>query len=256
MYNLYEVLSKEKVCDGYYTMTFRAPELARQASPGQFIMLKAWEGCDPYLMRPISLNRISPEEGTIGVLFKTAGRGTQLLSERAVGETVRILGPQGRGFPETDAYSRIAVIARGVGAAPMFPLAELCRRRGVSVYAYLSAKNMEQLFDRDALEGLGVQVRFSAGDAGLITDAFAEDCKTLRFDAAFCCGSMRLAREAKRICGEYGFPGYISMEERMGCGVGACKGCACREQNPDGKEVKYAYVCKDGPVFPIERIVE
>ena len=101
---------------------------------------------------------------------------------------------------------------------------------------------------------MGAIVRSSADDRHRVTDLFAQDLKDHIFAAAYSCGSQRLMREMHALGRQYGFPTYVSLEEHMACGVGACKGCVCETHDRQGRR-QYETVCHCGPVFPTERIV-
>lgn len=254
MYQTVEVARTAAISPQYLRLVIHAPEMARAAQPGQFMMLRAWEGMDPFLMRPISINDADGQAGTVSFLYKVVGAGTALMAKLRVGDTLQVLGPLGHGFPLPAEARRIAVIGRGIGIAPLRLLARRAREQGTEVYAYLSAKEENQLFDREELEALGAVVRTTC-DAGVnVTRFFAEDLETLAFDAAYSCGSRRLMGEMHRLHLEHGFASYVSLEEHMACGIGACKGCVCKTHDADGSQ-RYETVCQCGPVFPTERIV-
>ena len=127
---------------------------------------------------------------------------------------------------------------------------------------YLSAKKETHLFDREAFEYLGCIVRTTTNPDEVITDVMAEDCKQLElseeaeltFDAAYSCGSNRLARGMQDLHSKYGFPAFVSLEQHMACGIGACKGCVCSAKNTETGETYYPRVCKEGPVFDVDTI--
>lgn len=254
MYQKLQVLENRTVIEGVMRLRVQASEMAAQTQPGQFYMLKAWEGNVPFLMRPISVNSADQNAGTITFLYKVVGEGTKLLAALQTGDALWALGPLGHGFPVPEGAKRVAVIGRGIGIAPTRYLIETCIRRGVEVYAYLSGKREEEIFDRAYFESLGAHVTASTARDTRVTNALEEDCRTLSFDAAYSCGSKRLGAHMRDLHRQYGFPAYISLEERMGCGIGACKGCVCRVNTEDGSE-EYSLVCKCGPVYPVEKVL-
>lgn len=254
MYQTVEVAETSAISPAYRRIVIRAPEMAGASQPGQFMMLKAWEGTVPFLMRPISINDADTGAGTVSFLYKVVGEGTALMAKLRPGDTMQALGPLGHGFPLPEGGQRIAVIGRGIGIAPLRLLTRRARERGMEVYAYLSAKEELQLFDRAELEALGAVVRTTCDARVNVTQFFAEDLETRSFDAAYSCGSKRLMGEMHRLHLRHGFASYVSLEEHMACGIGACKGCVCRTHNADGSE-QYETVCQCGPVFPTERIV-
>lgn len=253
MYQTVEAVQTQAISPRYLRLTVRAPEMAEAAQPGQFAMLKAWEGTVPFLMRPISINDADPREGTLSFLYKVVGEGTKRMAALRPGDALQILGPLGHGFPLAPEAKRIALIGRGIGIAPLRLLARRALAQGTEVYAYLSAKEEGQLFDRQELTELGATVRHTCEAGVNVTQFFAGDLETMAFDGAYSCGSKRLMREMHELHLRYGFPSYVSLEEHMACGIGACKGCVCKTHGEDGE--RYETVCQCGPVFPTERIV-
>lgn len=254
MYQTVKVAETSAISPQYRRIVIQSPEMAQASQPGQFMMLKAWEGTVPFLMRPISINDADPAAGTVSFLYKVVGEGTALMAKLQKGDSLQALGPFGHGFPLAAGAKRIAVIGRGIGIAPLRLLARRAVEQGTEVYAYLSAKEEEQLFDRRELEDLGVILRTTCDARVNVTAFFGEDLEKLAFDAAYSCGSKRLMGEMHQLHLRHGFESYVSLEEHMACGIGACKGCVCRTRGEDGGE-RYETVCQCGPVFPTERIV-
>ena len=261
MYKNCKVIFQTEISSGVFVMTLDVGGMAEESLPGQFIMIKGWEGMEPFLMRPISINSVDRERGTMTILYNVKGRGTKLLSQLQEGDSANVLGPLGQPFPVIKDARRVALIGRGIGIAPLLLLAQDYAKQGTELYVYLSAKKEEFLFNKDVFESLGAMVRTTTDANVNITDAFKEDCAALGageappFDAAYSCGSNRLARDMQEMHKEYDFPAYISLEEHMACGVGACKGCVCNAKNLATGEDYYARVCKDGPVFNVDEVL-
>ena len=267
MYKSCNVIFQTEISPGVYVMTLDVGDMAKESLPGQFIMIKGWEGMEPFLMRPISINSVDRERGTMTILYNVKGRGTKLLSDLQEGDSANVLGPLGQPFPVIKGARRVALIGRGIGIAPLLLLAQDYAKQGTELYVYLSAKKEDYLFNKDVFEALGAMVRTTTDANVNITDAFKEDCAMNvelvglpdvarpPFDAAYSCGSNRLARDMQEMHKEYGFPAYISLEEHMACGVGACKGCVCNAKNTATGESYYARVCKDGPVFNVDEVL-
>ena len=254
MYITAKALENRIISPGFGRFLLSAPQIAEQAGPGQFVMMKFWQGTVPFLMRPFSLNTVDPAAGTLSILYKIVGTGTQILADLPAGSEVEVLGPLGTGFPLSEKMQRIAVIGRGVGAAPMRLLAERARHFGIDVHAYISADQEAHLFDKDAYLEAGCAFTGCTDPDVNVTSFFADDLTRMKFDAAYVCGSRRLMRDVSALMDQYGFEGYVSLEAHMACGIGACKGCTVPVRTADGTEA-YARVCKDGPVFPVKRIV-
>ena len=251
---------QKEISPGIFVMTLNVDEMAEEVEPGQFVMIKSWQGSDPFLMRPISINSVDRKGGIMTLLYTVKGKGTKLLSELGIGDLVQVLGPLGTPFPLIEEAKRVALIGRGIGIAPLLQLAQDYIRQGTEVYVYLSAKQESHLFNKDAFEYLGAKVRTTVNSQEVITDLMADDCRDLSesgempFDAAYSCGSNRLARGMQALHKEYGFPAYVSLEQHMACGIGACKGCVCTAKEEGSDQVYYPRVCKEGPVFDVDRI--
>lgn len=248
------VLENQKITEDVFRMRLHAENVAAEVKPGQFVMFRCWEGHDPFLMRPFSVNSADGVKQELVLLYKVVGKGTRLMAELKPGDGASLLGPLGNGFPLSEGAKRIALIGRGIGMAPLRLLAQRALERGISVHAYLSASSPEQLYDREIYESLNIPVFCTVRSAELVTDLFARDLRSMRFDAAYVCGSRRLMRETDALADAHGFEAYASVEEHMACGVGACKSCACKLREESG-ETRNGYVCKDGPVFAIKRLV-
>ena len=248
------VVKNTTICPGYGRIVISAPEISATALPGQFVMTKYWDGNSPFLLRPFSINAVDRNAGTIEILYKVIGEGTRLLLRLKEGADFLILGPLGNSFPLNPNFSRIGIVGRGVGAAPMRFLAEEAVKQGMEVFVYVSASKEEYLFDRQYYQEMGAHFIGSCDPDKMVTSFLEEDLISKHFDAAFTCGSNRLIRDIKRLMDIYQLEGYASLEAHMACGVGACKGCVCTIYE-DGEE-KYAHVCKDGPVFPIRKLVK
>lgn len=255
MYNKCIVKKTELIAEGFGRVVFDAGEIVKTSRPGQFVMIKCWEQNVPFLPRPFSINNVDKQRGLLEILYKIVGTGTKLLSKLNIGDNAMIHGPLGNGFVIPDRVKRIAVVGRGVGAAPMLYLAAEAINRSAEVYVFLSASREEFLFDKERYEDLGAKVYSSCDDSLLVTDYLGELLKDKEFDAVYTCGSKRLMKQVKRLKDIYGFEAYTSLEEHMACGVGACKGCICIINKENGSK-QYQRVCKEGPVFPIERVVE
>lgn len=243
---------------GYFHLVAQAPELARAARPGQFVHILCTPGVDPLLRRPFSFYRLRPEAGEVEIYYQVVGKGTHLLSRIRPGTKLDALGPLGQGFPLDRKAQRILILGRGIGTAPLIALAEAARTQGTEVSAILSARNPATLVGDRLLASWGVEVTTVTDESGTSDPAEVEPLLAAALDRpgtaqAFVCGSRRLARLLKRLAAARGIPAFVSLEERMGCGLGGCLVCACRVRTPEGET--YKRVCKDGPVFPLEEVV-
>lgn len=119
MYQTLTVSGQTEVCDGVLSLVMYGSEMARASQPGQFLMVKSWNEEVPFLMRPISINSVDREKGTITLLYKVVGEGTTLMSHLKEGDSVQVIAPLGHGFPIPENARRAAVIGRGMGIAPL-----------------------------------------------------------------------------------------------------------------------------------------
>ena len=258
------VVDQTELIKDYYLIKIEAPQIVAQAIPGQFVMLQAWEYGMPLLRRPFSFHRLSPEAGTFELLYVNIGKGTEILSRLGSGDEVTIQGPAGNGITWPENPQRIAVVARGIGVAPMLAILDEAERRGIDSYAYLSARNSALLPRKDEIERKASIVRVTTDDAsestsGNVTSFLEEDLRDVKFDAVYTCGSRRLRRHVEKLKNLHGFAGWVLLEQIMACGRGECKGCAVRMKDNNGHPRlygEYALVCKDGPVFPVEEVVD
>lgn len=255
MYCEARVIRNITVSDDVMRMTFHAPEIAKECAPGQFVMLKAWEGDIPFLMRPFSINSADVQAGTIDLLYKIVGDGTRIMRKVGENDNVAVMGPLGHGFPIKENYKHIGIVGRGIGIAPMRFLVENAAQKGIDSHVYISGKNQNAIYDKEYFENQGATIFSSYDNDILITAQLEKELQSTLFSAVYTCGSKRLIRELFRLSKQYGFDAYASLEERMACGIGACKGCVCEATDESG-EKKYAKVCQCGPVFPIERIID
>ncbi len=255
MQEITTIISNVEITPGYHRMLLSCPGIASEARPGQFLMLKYWRGNRLFFRRPFSINSVHRSDGTLEILYKVVGEGTELMAALPAGAEVDVLGPLGNGFPLRPEMKRIAVVGRGVGAAPMRFLAEEARRMDIKVQAYISGAKEEYLFDRDLYSACGCDFNGMVGNDMNVTAFLFNDVQKMHFDAVYVCGSKRLMRDVYDMLEPDHFEAYCSLEAHMACGIGACKGCIVSAWDEDGTE-HYVRVCKDGPVFPLKRMVK
>lgn len=214
--------------------------------PGQFIHIRLGTGTEFMLRRPISIADIDLENGYLTVIFKVFGEGTRALSKVKPGEMIDILIPCGNGYPidEIDGKSAL-LIGGGVGVPPLYYLAKKLVSQNIKVTTIIGFQTKDEIFYKEEFEELGTCFVTtddgSYGTKGFVTDVIAEE--QIDLDYYFSCGPTPMLKAVEAQLKDY--PGYLSLEERMGCGIGACY--ACVVPSADGTE--YKKVCIDGPVF-------
>lgn len=247
------ILSAAALSEGIYEMWLET-DLARGAVPGQFIMLYPQKE-STLLPRPISICETDKEKGAIRIVYRIAGAGTKEFSGYRAGDYADILGILGNGYPLEEAEGkRVLLIGGGIGIPPLVELAKRLKNSKKLIVAGYRDKN---LFLKEDLEKYGtVYVATEDGSAGIqgnVLDAVREH--QLEADLIFACGPMPMLRGVKKYAQEKQIPAWISLEERMACGVGACLGCVCKTSHKDAhSHVHNARVCTDGPVFLAEDV--
>jgi len=258
---LAEIKLNQKVGPEHFLMRVYAPELVRLAKPGQFVHVRVNDVTDPLLRRPISLHGIDYQRGTVSLLYQVAGRGTRLLSELQAGAEADIMGPLGRGFAIPDGIRRVLVIGGGIGAAPLFPLVQALKHYNVNQTVLLGARSADCVIGLDQLQSLGVYTETATDDGsmghhGFITELAEKQIALSKPDYFYACGPNPMLGQLLKITGSLGIDGQVSLEEYMGCGVGACLACVCKVKRtePEGG-FHYHKVCTDGPVFKAGEVI-
>ena len=245
-----EILSQERIAKDIYSMWIRT-EAAETAQPGQFISMYTNDG-SKLLPRPISICETDREAGSPRVVYRVTGKntGTEIFSQMKAGDTIPVIGPLGNGFPyERAEGKRVFLMGGGIGVPPVLELAKRmkCDRKQI-VVGYRD----EETFLRDEFEQNGeVYISTedgSVGTKGNVMDAIRENA--LEADIIYACGPTPMLRAIKKYAEENGIECYISLEERMACGIGACLACVCQSKEKDEhSNVHNKRICKDGPVF-------
>lgn len=243
----------------YFSLVVDGPEEWRATQPGQFVMVETADGLEPYLRRAFSVHDLSKTDrgARIELLVKIVGPGTRALAAKRPGERLAVLGPLGRPFgpPGSDpADSRpVALVAGGVGSAPLLLLGRRLLAEGVRFDFFYGGRGTVDLARRAAFTALTEQSGGtliattedgSTGRPGLVTAPLDEAMAAGRYRKLFSCGPMGLLKRLAALSAQYGVPGEAALETPMGCGFGACLGCAV--ELVDGR---FALCCKDGPVF-------
>lgn len=246
------VTSQKEIAPGIYDMWI-ATGLAKGVLPGQFICLYPKDK-STLLPRPISICEADKEREQLRIVYRVAGKGTAEFSAYEAGETVEILGTLGNGFPvERAAGKKVFLMGGGIGIPPMLELAKNMQADKQIIVGYRDNKT----FLREDLEKNGtVYIATedgSIGTKGNVMDAIREN--GLQADMIFACGPMPMLRAIKKYAEEAGIPAYISLEEHMACGVGACLGCVVKTKEKDHhSHVNNARICTDGPVFEAREV--
>lgn len=247
-----KLLHKAELAPGIYSFTLRAPQIAGAAVPGQFVNLV----CDGYtLRRPISICGFDGGLGILRLVFEVRGKGTDWLAKRETGETLDLVGPLGHGFPLLEPTAKAVLVGGGIGTPPLLPLA---RHYGAGAAAITGFRTGAAAILQEDFTAAGAQAILctddgSAGFHGFTTQALERYLDAAPCDVIYTCGPKVMMRGVAKLAQERGILCYVSMEERMACGVGACLGCACKTKDKDGNP-RIARVCLNGPVFDAKEV--
>ncbi len=247
------VAGQERLAEGIYSMWIKEETIASQARPGQFVSLYSKDGAR-LLPRPISLCEIDREQGKIRLVYRIAGAGTEEFSHCQAGDSIEVMGPLGNGFPMDGLEGKRAfLVGGGIGIPPML---ELAKELPCEVQAVLGYRDGTLFLEKEFQAAGSVYIATedgSAGTKGNVLDAIREN--GLKADIIFACGPTPMLKALKAYALEAGIPCYISLEERMACGIGACLACVCQSKETDShSHVHNKRVCKDGPVFAAEEV--
>ncbi|MEK6564102.1 MAG: dihydroorotate dehydrogenase electron transfer subunit [Candidatus Omnitrophota bacterium] len=277
-----KIISNKNIKNNYFEIVLLAPQIARNALPGQFVNIKTSEGFEPLLRRPLSIHRIgrqsrvasleSKEGKEIIMLYEVLGKGTQILSQRMQGEFLDVIGPLGNGF---NCYPLSAIryppilIAGGMGTAPLVFLAERLVHSPQSIVhrkplVLIGARSESHILCEKEFKELGCEVKIATDDGsrgfkGYVSSLLTEILSTVNCQPStiYACGPKLLLKEISRISLEQNIPAQLSLESHMACGIGACMGCVIKVKSKKAKgkiDDEYKRVCKEGPVFEAREI--
>ncbi|MBQ9929079.1 MAG: dihydroorotate dehydrogenase electron transfer subunit [Lachnospiraceae bacterium] len=250
-----QVFFQQEIAPGIYDM-WLTTELAQEAKAGQFIGVYPHDK-SKILPRPISICEVDKENNRLRIVYRVAGGGTEEFSSYKAGKKVDILGILGNGFPLDAAKSKkVVLMGGGIGIPPMLELAKELSVAGENVTAVLGYRDRNLFLKEDLDKYADVVIVTEDGSVGVKGNVLtAMEEKNIQADVIMACGPMPMLRAIKRYSEEKNCKAYISLEERMACGVGACLGCVCKTKEKDHhSHVNNARICTDGPVFDAEDV--
>ena len=275
------ILQNKNISYNYFKLSLDVSEDYRVPLPGQFYTVRCSDTKDPLLRRPFSAHRVIRGKGSVylEILYQVIGKGTEWLCRRQEGEALDTLGPFGNGFIIEDNVKDVALVARGIGIAPLYAVGEEFRvkSRDTNIYFLMGARMKERLFYEEECKGIGEVFLytddgsrgFRGGAPELLADLLSRRRLPERF-SLYACGPADMLRELANISERFKFPAQVALEEHMGCGFGVCLSCACPlrpgyikrnktwekpalQWSEDGSTV-YSLICKDGPIYDIREV--
>lgn len=244
-----QVVKQKQIATNIFELTLIGQQVRDMKHPGQFVHLRVSDQMEPLLRRPISISSIDNETLEFTMIYRAEGRGTTLLSEKKPGDQVDVLGPLGNGFPieKIEAGQTALLVGGGIGVPPLYELSKRLVEKGVRPIHVLGFQSIDAVFYEKEFQVLGdtyiVTVDGSYGHKGFVTNVL----EILEEDFAlyYSCGPTPMLSALEKMYPEK--EGYLSFEQRMGCGIGACFACVC--ETTEKTEADYVKVCSDGPVF-------
>jgi dihydroorotate dehydrogenase electron transfer subunit len=248
------IISQSEIAEDIFELSVKADLVRQINAPGQFVHIRVSNKWGPLLRRPISISSFDKATEQLTMIYRKEGQGTALLANMVPDMELDILGPLGNGFPveEVSSGDTALLVGGGIGVPPLYELSKQLAAKGVHVIHVLgfqtkSAVFYEQEFLKNG-ETYVATVDGTYGTKGFVTHVVDK----LRFDCIFACGPTPMLRAL-----EYHYSDrkmFLSLEERMGCGIGACFACVCKKAD-DPIGVSYKKVCIDGPVFRAGEVV-
>lgn len=243
-----KIINQKEIAADIYELTLEAELVNEIKAPGQFIHIRVSSGQDPLLRRPISIASFDKSNSRLTMIYRKQGKGTSLMAKMTEGMMLDLLGPLGNGFPvnEVSAGETALLVGGGIGVPPLYELSSQLKARGVKVIHVLGFQTESAVFYENEFLKNGTTYVTTAdgsyGEKGFVTDVI----KNLPFDCLYTCGPTPMLKAI-----EQEYPDkkvFLSLEELMGCGIGACLACVCKRAD-DPMGVGYKKVCSDGPVF-------
>ncbi|WP_339249596.1 dihydroorotate dehydrogenase electron transfer subunit [Sporosarcina sp. FSL W8-0480] len=244
-----KVTGQRKIAKNIFEMKLAGKLVGEINSPGQFVHIRVSDSFEPLLRRPISIASVDAANNEMTIIYRAEGRGTQQLSMKKDGEEVDVLGPLGNGFPvdATSSGETAILIGGGIGVPPLYELSKQLTANGVKCIHILGFQTSDVSFYEEEFTRLGetyiATVDGTKGTEGFVTNVMKKIGDG--FSTYYSCGPMPMLNAVQTAY--EGKKGFLSFEQRMGCGIGACFACVC--QTTEEIEKPYVKVCSDGPVF-------
>jgi dihydroorotate dehydrogenase electron transfer subunit len=255
------LVSREPLPGPYALLTFEHTEVAREARPGQFVMIKAHTAPEPFLRRPFSIMAVDRERGTFTLFLKGVGAGSRALIDMRVGEEAGCLGPLGRGFEAPPPGTEALLVAGGYGVAPFYMFAEELTALDRPFHLFYGGRSAPDLPLVEVLIESGYPLVLATDDGTAGTPGRVTAPLTAYLDAGrgpsvlYASGPDAMLHAVAHVAQARGLTAHVSLDPWMGCGVGTCLGCVVRIQRPSDPRPKWRPACTEGPVFDSRDVV-
>lgn len=254
-----KLVKVQKLKDDIYKFSIDAKEIVDNAKCGQFIEIRVTDNIDPFLRRPISIYNLDKENGILEFIFQVKGKGTEILARKKEGEFIDVIGPLGSGIFDYSKYENLAIIGGGIGIFPLYELAKEAKKDEKSVNIYLGFRNKDYVVLENEFKEISSSTCIATDDGSYGKNGFAinylkEDIENGKIDSIYACGPMPMLRAIKELAIQKNIPCFVSLEEKMGCGIGVCLGCAVKKVQENTENIEYTHVCKQGPVFDATKV--
>ncbi len=244
------IISQKEIAPGIFDMLLKT-DLAKEAHAGQFVGVYPHDK-STLLPRPISICEANFENASLRLVYRVAGKGTAEFSKCSAGDSLDIIGILGNGYDIRPLLEKkIVLMGGGIGIPPMLELAKELKAHGTEAVSVLGYRDSQTFLKEDFEKHSKLYIASEDGSIGTKGNVMnAMEAEGLEADVICACGPMPMLRAIKKYAAEKGIPAYISLEEHMACGVGACLGCVVKTKEIDHhSHVNNARICTDGPVF-------
>lgn len=239
------IVQNRAIAQNIYDMTVESTEITKDVRPGQFIHINC--GGRTLLKRPISVCDVNGSE--LRLIYEVKGEGTKNLSQLQEGEPIELLGPLGNGFFQEQESQKPVLVGGGIGVFPLLYLAKQLKQKPNSIMGF---RNRSLITLETEMKEVSEKLFITTDDGsygrkGFVSDVLLDLIEKNQADMVYACGPKPMLKVLQKLCSQRDIPLQVSMEERMGCGIGACLTCPCKVK--ENNEVNYKSVCKCGPVF-------
>lgn len=255
---MFKIITNEEVGPDIFKLALEYDQLPQKPKPGQFFNIKVSQELsdDPLLRRPFSIFDFKPEEKRVEFIYKVVGKGTRVLSKLKNGNKLDVLGPLGNPFSLDKTKTKIDLIGGGMGIAPLFYLAKKLEKQNANLKIYLGAANKKELnFFETEFSRLKADIYLASMAEKLTIKGTALDLwlsKLENPDFIYICGPEKMLAAVEKEALKNDILGELSIEKRMGCGIGVCLSCSCETKAEAGKNKR---ACVEGPVFKLGEVV-